>query len=42
MWEWQPTPVLFLPGKIPKTVEPGCSPWGIKELDRTDHKCGHT
>ena len=20
----------------------GCSPWGIKELDRTEHKCVHT
>ena len=33
---WQPTPV-FLPGKSPRTEEPGgYSPWGRKESNTTE------
>ena len=35
----QPTPV-FLPGKFHgQRSLVGCSPWGLKELDRTEHTC---
>ena len=34
---WQPAPV-FLPGESPWTESlAGCSPWGLKELDTTEH-----
>ena len=35
--EWQPTPV-FLPGKFHgQRSWAGCSPWGCRELDTTEH-----
>ena len=33
----KPNPV-FLPGKSPWTEEPGCSPWGHKELGTTSEE----
>jgi len=35
--KWQPNPV-FLPGKFHgQRSLVGCSPWGLKELDTTEH-----
>ena len=40
--KWQPTPV-FLPGKFHgQRSLVGCSPWGRKELDTTEHTHKHT
>jgi len=40
--EWQPTP-LFLSGKSTgQRSLAGCSPWGHKELDMTEHTHTHT
>ena len=37
--KWQPTPVL-LPGKFyGQRSLAGCSPWGCKESDMTEHTC---
>ena len=37
--KWQPTPV-FLPGESLVQKSPvGCSPWGHKESDTTEHAC---
>ena len=37
--KWVPTPV-FLPGKFHGQRNlAGCSPWGCKELDTTEHAC---
>ena len=40
--KWQSSPV-FLPGKFhgQRSLE-GCSPWGCKESDITEHTCTHT
>ena len=39
--KWQPTPV-FLPGKFhDQRSLVGCSPWGHKESDMTEHKPIH-
>ena len=35
--KWQPNPVFF-PGKFyGQRSLVGCSPWGLKELDTTEH-----
>ena len=40
--EWQPTPTV-LPGKFHGQRSPvGCDPWGLKQLDMTEHSCTHT
>ena len=40
--KWQPSPV-FLPGKSCRLRSlAGCSSWGRKELDTTEHMCVHT
>ena len=40
--KWQPTP-LFLPGKVHGQRNlVGCSPWGHKESDTTEHTHTHT
>ena len=40
--KWQPT-LVFLPGKLhEQRCLVGCSPWGLKELDATEHRHTHT
>ena len=39
--EWQPI-LVFLPGKSREQRSlMGCSPWGLKELDSTEHTHPH-
>ena len=37
--KWQPTPVFLLKEFHRQKSLEGCSPWGHKELDTTDHTC---
>ena len=40
--EGDPTPI-FLPGKFHgQRSMVGCGPWGLKQLDMTEHSCTHT
>ena len=40
--KWQPTLVLLLGESREQRSLVGCSPWGCKELDKTEHVHAHT